>query len=59
MFRDVNVIVCDFVHHVKSVCLSAVFQGLHVEVLFYVCGDPWCDGVVVSNESCSPGVYLF
>ena len=43
MFRDVNVVVCDFVHHVKSVCLSAVFQGLHVEVLFYVCGDPWCD----------------
>ena len=59
MFSDVNVVVCDFVHYVKSVCLSAGFQGLYVEVLFYVGCDTWCSCVVVCNEPCSPGVYLY
>ena len=34
MWVNVNVIVCDFVHKCKSVCLSATVKRIHVYLLF-------------------------
>ena len=34
MWVNVNVIVCDFVHKCKSVCLCADVKGIHVYLLF-------------------------
>ena len=49
-------IVCDFEHKCKSVCLSASVKGIHVYLLF----QAYCDArrlcVIVCNEPSRLGV---
>ncbi len=59
LWVNVNVRVCDPVHKIKSVCLSAYVKRFHVYLLF----DPRCysrrSSVIVCNEPSRLGVDLF
>ena len=59
VFVYVNVIVCDFVHQCKSVCLSACVQVFHVNLLFYECCDTGSLCVIACNEPSCLCVDLF
>ena len=59
VFVYVNMIVCDFVHERKSVCLSACVEVFHVNLLFYLCCDAGSLCVIPCNEPSCLWVNLF